>query len=145
MKAEAVDADGNVEKVLFFSNGTELGLDESASYELEWIPTPQGEQLLTAVAVDNRCGETVSDAIAVRVLPPDDAIGPKLLSSATVVGEYYEETEASLDQGNKIFTVKQSGEMLFYRLLLTGEAKPKITAIRVKDGNAVVSYQIVEE
>lgn len=66
LKAEAVDADGNVAKVLFFSGGTELGLDESAPYELEWTPTTEGEHLLTAVAVDNRGGETISDVVTVR-------------------------------------------------------------------------------
>jgi len=77
LKAEAVDADGNVAKVLFFSGGTELGLDESAPYELEWTPTTEGEHLLTAVAVDNRGGETISDVVTVTVLPPN--VGPEVV------------------------------------------------------------------
>jgi hypothetical protein len=145
LKAEAVDADGNVAKVLFFSGGTELGLDESAPYELEWTPTTEGEHLLTAVAVDNRGGETISDVVTVTVLPPNDPIAPTLLSSATVVGEYTAESEASFDEENKTFTVKMSGDMRFYRLRSTGEAKPKITSIRLQGDNAVIAFEIGEE
>ena len=145
LKAEAVDADGNVAKVLFFSGGTELGLDESAPYELEWTPTTEGEHLLTAVAVDNRGGETISDVVTVTVLPPNDPIAPMLLSSATVVGEYTAESEASFDEENKIFTVEMSGDMRFYRLRSTGEAKLKVISIRLLENNAVIAFEIVEE
>ena len=145
LKAEAVDADGNVAKVLFFSGGTELGLDESAPYELEWTPTAEGEHLLTAVAVDNRGGETISDVVTVTVLPPNDPIAPMLLSSATVVGEYTVESEASFDEENKIFTVEMSGDMRFYRLRSTGEAKLKVISIRLQENNAVIAFEIVEE
>ncbi|MDP7290872.1 MAG: Ig-like domain-containing protein, partial [Verrucomicrobiota bacterium] len=145
LKAEAVDADGNVVKVLFFSGGTELGLDESAPYELEWTPTAEGEHLLTAVALDNRGGETISDVVTVTVLPPTDPIAPTLLSSATVNGEYTAEPEVALDEDNKTFTVKRSGDMRFYRLRSADEAKLKVTSIRVQDGDAVIAYEIVEE
>ena len=145
LKAEAMDVDGEVAKVLFFSGGTELGLDESAPYEFEWTPTTEGEYLLTALAVDNRGGETVSDAVTLTVLPPDDSIEPMLLSSATVVGQYSKETEALFDEGTKTFTVKQSGLMRFYRLRSVGEAKLKIATIRLQDGNALIFYEIVED
>jgi hypothetical protein len=79
------------------------------------------------------------------VLPPNDPIAPTLLSSATVVGEYTAESEASFDEENKIFTVEMSGDMRFYRLRTTGEAKPKITSIRLQGDNAVIAFEIVEE
>ena len=52
---------------------------------------------------------------------------------------------AKKPEENKIFTVKMSGGMRFYRLRSTGEAKPKMTTIRVQDGNAVIAYEILEE
>jgi len=145
LKAEAADADGNVAKVLFFSGETELGVDESAPYELEWTPTTEGEHLLTAVAVDNRDGETVSDVVNVTVLPPTEPVAPTLFSSATVVGVYSEEPEAALDEDNKTFTVKRSGGMHFYKLRSAGEAKLKVTSIRLQADNAVITYEIIEE
>ena len=132
-------------KVLFFSGETELGVDESAPYELEWTPTTEGEHLLTAVAVDNRDGETVSDVVNVTVLPPTEPVAPTLFSSATVVGVYSEEPEAALDEDNKTFTVKRSGGMHFYKLRSAGEAKLKVTSIRLQADNAVITYEIIEE
>ena len=38
-----------------------------------------------------------------------------------------------------------SGAMRFYRLRSTGEAKPKITSIRLQGDNAVIAFEIGEE
>jgi hypothetical protein len=112
---------------------------------LEWTPTTEGEHLLTAVAVDNRGGETISDVVTVTVTEAPKEPALTLLSSATVNGEYTAKPEAALDEGNKVFTVKTSGGMRFYRLRSTDEVKLKMTTIRVQDGSAVIAYEIVEE
>ncbi len=52
---------------------------------------------------------------------------------------------AKKPEENKIFTVKMSGGMRFYRLRSTGEAKLKVTSIRLQDDNAVIAYEILEE
>ena len=38
-----------------------------------------------------------------------------------------------------------SGGMRFYKLRSTGEAKLKVTSIRLQDDNAVIAYEILEE
>ena len=52
---------------------------------------------------------------------------------------------AKKPEENKIFTVKMSGGMRFYRLRSTGETKLKVTSIRLQDNNAVIAYEILEE
>ena len=85
LSAEASDPDGSVARVLFFSSGKNLGVDESAPFELEWIPDSKGEQLLTAVAVDNRGGETISSVVSVTVLPPN--VGPEVVITSPSAGK----------------------------------------------------------
>ncbi|MDD9866287.1 MAG: Ig-like domain-containing protein, partial [Verrucomicrobiales bacterium] len=85
LSAEASDPDGSVARVLFFSSGKNLGVDESAPFELEWIPDSEGEQLLTAVAVDNRGGETISSVVSVTVLPPN--VGPEVVITSPSAGK----------------------------------------------------------
>ena len=96
-------------------------------------------------AVSDPHGAKASAAVAITVTEAPKAPPFVLLSSATVVGEFAEETGATLDEDSKTFTVKRSGGMRFYRLRTTGEAKPKITSIRLEDDNAVIAYEVVEE
>ena len=85
LKAAAADADGGVAKVLFFSGATSLGVDEAAPYEMEWTPSVEGEHLLTAVAVDNRGAETISEVVSLTVLPPNAA--PEVVITAPSAGQ----------------------------------------------------------
>ena len=85
LKAEAADADGAVVKVLFFSGGKNLGVDESSPFEFEWTAVGEGEHLIPAVAVDNRGGETISAAVAVTVLPPN--VGPDVAITSPSAGK----------------------------------------------------------
>ncbi|MBC8244538.1 MAG: immunoglobulin domain-containing protein, partial [Verrucomicrobia bacterium] len=93
-------------------------------------------------AVSDPHGAKVSVTVAITVTKAPAFV---LLSSATVVGEFAEESGATLDEDSKTFTVKRSGGMRFYRLRTTGEAKPRITSIRLEDDNAVIAYEVGEE
>jgi RHS repeat-associated protein len=68
--ATAADADGSVVKVEFRANGSKVGEDSSAPYELTWANVTPGEYLLTAVAFDNAAASTASAAVAVSVVMP---------------------------------------------------------------------------
>ena len=85
LRADAADADGSVVKVLFFSGATMLGVDETAPYEMEWAAATEGEHLLTAVAVDNRGAETISEVVSVTVLPPNTA--PEVVITGPSAGQ----------------------------------------------------------
>lgn len=52
---------------------------------------------------------------------------------------------AKKPEENKIFTVKMSAGMRFYRLRSTRKAKLKVTSIRLQDDNVVIAYEILEE
>ena len=67
-------------------------------------------------------GAKASETVAITVPEAPKAPPFVLLSSATVVGEFAEESGATLDEDSKTFTVKRSGGMRFYRLRTTGEA-----------------------
>ena len=85
LRADAADADGSVVKVLFFSGATTLGVDETAPYEMEWAAAIEGEHLLTAVAVDNRGAETISEVVSVTVLPPN--VAPEVVITSPNAGQ----------------------------------------------------------
>jgi hypothetical protein len=105
--------------------------DQVGIHEIKFVVTdPHGSKSFEGVTI------TVTSGIKVPVLT--------LLSSGTVVGEYTTESGASIDEQNKIFTVKMTGSMRFYRLRSTGEAKLKITSIRLQDDAAVITYETVK-
>ncbi len=79
--ASATDADGTVASVQFFANGTSIGTDTSAPYELSWTPATAGSYALTAKAVDNTGLETTSAPVAITVTAPVQA--PVITSAAT--------------------------------------------------------------
>jgi hypothetical protein len=93
------------------------------------VTDPHGAQSSEAVTI------TVTSGIKVPILT--------LLSSDTVVGEYTIESGALIDEQNEIFTVKMTGSNRFYRLRSTGEAKLKITSIRLQDDVVVLNYETV--
>ena len=85
-------------------------------------------------------GAKASEPVTITVTEAPKEPALTLLSSATVVGEYTEESEAALNEDNKTFTVKMSGGMRFYKLRSTGEAKLKVTSIQLQGDNAVITY-----
>jgi hypothetical protein len=129
---------------------TATGLPTGAVFETEtgfkWTPAEDqvGIHEVTFVVTDPH-GAKSSEAVAITVTEAIKEPALTLLSSATVVGEYTGETDAVLDGAKKTFTVKMSGDMRFYRLRTTGEAKPKITSIRLQGDNAVIAFEIGEE
>jgi hypothetical protein len=104
--------------------------DQVGIHVVKFIVTdPHGAQSSEAVTI------TVTSGIKVPILT--------LLSSDTVVGEYTIESGALIDEQNEIFTVKMTGSNRFYRLRSTGEAKLKITSIRLQDDVVVLNYETV--
>jgi hypothetical protein len=65
--ASASDADGTVDRVEFFGNGTLLCTDTAAPYSCTWSSVQAGAYSLTAVAIDNHGGRTTSGSRAITV------------------------------------------------------------------------------
>lgn len=76
VSADASDPDGQVVSVEFFANGTSLGVDNSAPFEVVWSNAPTGNHTLTATATDND-GKT-GDAAKVNVSVNDDVLKPEV-------------------------------------------------------------------
>jgi hypothetical protein len=70
LRADAIDPNGSVEQVEFFSNDVSLGFDTTAPYAFTWSNAPLGVSRLTAVATDNTDTSATSAAVTVRVIPP---------------------------------------------------------------------------
>ncbi|MEM8526284.1 MAG: Ig-like domain-containing protein [Bacteroidota bacterium] len=70
--ATASDSDGTISKVEFFSQGSKIGEDLTAPYELTWSSASTGNFSLTAVATDNDGGTTTS--AVVRIFVTDDGM-----------------------------------------------------------------------
>jgi len=58
--ATAADADGTIVRVEFYDGADRIGEDTAAPYELTWTNAPAGTRVITARAVDNAGGATVS-------------------------------------------------------------------------------------
>jgi len=125
---------------------TATDLPAGAVFEAEtgfrWTPADDqvGVHDITFAVTDPH-GAKASETVAITVTEAPKAPPFVLLSSATVVGEFAEETGATLDEDSKTFTVKRSGGMRFYRLSAPGETKPKILSIRLQDDNAVITFK----
>lgn len=67
--ANASDPDGSIMNVMFYSNNTMLGQDNSAPYSLVWPCDVAGTYMIYAKAYDNYGLMTVSDSVQITVQP----------------------------------------------------------------------------
>jgi hypothetical protein len=65
--ANAADTDGTISKVEFYQGNTLLGQSSSAPYSFSWNNLAAGTYALTARAIDNNGGTTLSDTVKVIV------------------------------------------------------------------------------
>ncbi len=66
INASANDSDGSVTSVEFFVDGTSIGVDNSASYSVDWTPSA-GTYSLTAIATDDDGASSVSSTVNVTI------------------------------------------------------------------------------
>lgn len=67
--AAVASDDGSIVRVSFWANGTLIGEDTTAPYGYSWIPPELGSVTLTAEAEDDLGATTVSDPVAVNLVP----------------------------------------------------------------------------
>ncbi|MBL8288842.1 MAG: hypothetical protein JNL85_12735 [Rubrivivax sp.] len=60
LTATASDSDGTIARVEFYDGTTKIGEDSTAPYEFTWTNAPAGTRTVTARAIDNAGGSTVS-------------------------------------------------------------------------------------
>jgi hypothetical protein len=58
--ATAADTDGTIARVEFYDGADKIGEDTTAPYEFTWANAPAGTRVITARAIDNAGGSTVS-------------------------------------------------------------------------------------
>jgi len=70
--ANANDSDGTVRRVEFFIDGVALGSDSADPFGFTWTNAAPGPHILTARAIDNRLGITISTPVIVTIVnqPP---------------------------------------------------------------------------
>ncbi len=67
VSANASDPDGSIAQVEFFEGNNSIGVDNSSSYSISWLPSSPGTYTITAVATDNEGGTSTSSAITIIV------------------------------------------------------------------------------
>jgi hypothetical protein len=79
-QASVSDAESNLSKVEFYSNGTKVGEKTSSPYSISYIPTVGGYYSLTAKATDSYGANTTSAArtISFRTMPIIEFVTPDL-------------------------------------------------------------------
>jgi PKD repeat protein len=65
LSANASDSDGTVQKVEFLVGGTKVGEDLSAPYSINWTIALAGSYSISARAIDNKLGSTVSNSVSI--------------------------------------------------------------------------------
>ena len=65
--ASAGDADGTINSVTFYANGSPIGSDAISPYTIDWTSVPAGSYTLTAVALDDDGATTTSTPVTVTV------------------------------------------------------------------------------
>ena len=83
VRADASDPDGSIVRVEFLRDGLPAGTDSTFPYEATLANLGLGNYVLTARAVDNRNGATVSDPVNISVGPPNALPAITLLSPTT--------------------------------------------------------------
>jgi regulation of enolase protein 1 (concanavalin A-like superfamily) len=86
--ATALDSDGTVAKVDFYSNGQPLGSDTTSPYIFSWTNVAAGTYTLTAIATDNTGAKTTSAGVTVTVAPPPNK-PPTVSISTPAAGTVY--------------------------------------------------------
>jgi len=67
LSASASDPENRLARVEFYSNGTRIGTDTTASFGMTWSSVPIGTYSLTAVAFDSDGGQATSPAVTIDV------------------------------------------------------------------------------
>jgi len=75
IQAEASDVDGTVVQVEFFDGTTSIGIDQSAPYEISWMPTA-ANHTLQAVATDNDQLKGYSAEVVIMFINLDCTLPP---------------------------------------------------------------------
>jgi hypothetical protein len=84
LSAAASDADGTVQKVVFYRNSTLLFTDTAAPYAFSWSNVSAGSYQITAVATDNRGASTTSAAVAITVEALVPPTAPSALAATAI-------------------------------------------------------------
>ena len=93
LQASASDPDGNVTRVEYYNGATLIGQSTAAPYAATWSNVTGGAHTLTAKAIDNRNGSTVSAPITINVTGNQmPLVGITLPTAGMVVKEGFDTT-----------------------------------------------------
>ena len=70
LAADAYDADGSVMEVAFLANGTQVGVDNDAPYQIRWENIQAGSYSIMARVTDDDGASSASMPVTVKVNPP---------------------------------------------------------------------------
>ena len=138
LSATASDTDGTIARVEFYRNGSLIGSDTSSPYGITWSGAPAGTYSLTAVAIDNAGGRTVSAERQITVNPRATlAFGPSPDHSTLVTSYVMDVFAAGADPATATPIASQG---LGKPPVVNGECTADVTA--TINGLASGNYQV---
>ncbi len=95
--ADAVDPDGSVVKVEFFSGSTKLGEKTSSPWSFRWNNIPVGSYTLWARATDNQGARARSSNVNITVKPEENNKYPSVTITFPLSGSKFYEPDNNID------------------------------------------------
>lgn len=83
LTAVATDPDGTIARVVFYDNGTQIGVVSAAPYKFNFAPTTAGAHSITAVAIDNKLGQGTSNVVTINASATGNSPPTVSLSAAS--------------------------------------------------------------
>ena len=121
IKAQATDVDGQVVSVTFYVDGQQVNLDASAPFEYTWSAAQVGQYSLTALAVDDQNGESISTPVTITVedgqvtnVPPSASISANLPTKVHV-GDSVRLSLAGSDTDGQVtqLALSENGQVIY--------------------------------
>jgi hypothetical protein len=151
--AHAADADGTVNTVAFYSNGSLLFEDASAPFAYDWNNVAPGSYVITSIATDNVGAVTTSSPISITVnapnLPPTCSITAPAGGATFIAPASISITAHAADTDGAVNTVAfySNGSLLFedahapfvYNWTNVAPGSYAITAIAMDNAGAVTT------
>lgn len=139
--ADATDADGTVNEVEFFVNGSSIGTDNSFPFTIDW-QVIQGISQITAIATDNSAASTTSQAVSITGTStgsPSSVYVSSIITGTADAGKGSKFGKATVtilnDLGQPVANATVSG-------VFSGSFNNQGSATTASDGTAIIQTQV---
>ncbi len=108
LTATAADTDGTIARVEFYDGADKIGEDTAAPYQFTWTNAPAGTRVVTARAIDNAGGSTISSArtVVISNQAPTVSVTAPAPGAAVAAGRSVKITATAADTEGSVVRVE---------------------------------------